>query len=141
MPLTHIDVFDNLLSGSSFTFQQPTNPKEDNHMSETFAKGDKVRLKKKDAASGLSAGEVYTVGVVQDLFLPNGYYVDRYYWNDPKWSWARNKTRLQVAGHPQAVFLDGVLRPEMEIPPMNEDPEGQGRCSFSGAWFEKVPAS
>ncbi len=109
-------------------------------MPEMFAKGDKVRLKKKDAAIGLSSDEVHTIGAVQDLFLPNDYYVDPCYWGDPKWSWARRKTRLQVAGHPQIVFLDGVLRPKMDTPPMNEDPEGQGRCSFSGAYFEKVAA-
>jgi hypothetical protein len=109
-------------------------------MSETFTKGDKVRLKKKSAGLKLSPDEVYIIGAVQDLLLPNKHYVDPYYWDDPKWSWARDKTRLQVAGHPQVVFLNDVLRPKMDIPPMNEDPEGQGRCSFSGAWFEKVAA-
>ncbi len=109
-------------------------------MSETFAKGDKVRLKENDPATGLSPDGVYTIGAVQDLCLPDTYYVHPHCWDDPKWSWARNKTRLQIAGHPQVVFLDGVLRPKMDIPPMNEDPEGQGRSSFSGAWFEKVAA-
>ncbi|MEK7136226.1 MAG: hypothetical protein AAB821_01405 [Patescibacteria group bacterium] len=109
-------------------------------MSERFTKGDKVRLKKKSSVTRLSADEVYTIGTVQDLFLPNKHYVDPYCWDDPKWSWARDKTRLQVAGHQQVVYLEGVLRPKMDIPPMNEDPEGQGRYSFSGAWFEKVAA-
>jgi len=110
-------------------------------MSETFAKGDKVRLKKEEyIALKLSPDEIYTIGAVQDLSLPNNHYLDPYYWDNPKWSWARNKTRLQIAGHPQVVFLDGVLRPKMDFPPVSEDPEGQGRHSFSGVWFEKVAA-
>lgn len=105
---------------------------------ETFSKGDKVRFKKDPISKDLSMSKIYTVGAIQGLFLPDKHYVDPYYWDDERWSWARNKTRLQVAGHSQVVFLDGVFRPKMDIPPMNEDPEGQGRCSFSGAWFEKV---
>ncbi len=107
---------------------------------ETFVKGDRVRLLAgiEPSVVGLSTGEVYIIGAVQPLSFPDRHYVDSHYWDAPEWSWARDKTRLQVAGHPQVIFLEGISSPRMNIPPMNEDPEGQGRCGFSGAWFEKV---
>lgn len=108
-------------------------------MPEIFAKGDKVRTKKNyNAGSGLSEDQVYNVGYVQDLLQPNEYHTDPRYWDEKGNEEVRGKTRLQTSGHPQIVFLDGVLRPEMDIPPANTDPEGLGRRSFSGAWFEKV---
>lgn len=108
-------------------------------MYEKFVVGDRVRLKKdRQVGSGLSPDEIFTIGYIQDLLWPNHHYIDSRYWDDEKWEWARNKTRLDVAAHPQVVFLNDVLRPKMDVPPHNEDPGGKGRSSFSGAWFEKA---
>jgi hypothetical protein len=106
-------------------------------MKEKFAKGDKVRLKKGNPAIRLSPRKTYTVCKVQDLSQPDKYYVDPELWDDQDFSWARNKTRLQMAGHPQVVFLKGVLYPKKDMPPISKDPEAR-RHGFSGAWFKKV---
>lgn len=110
-------------------------------MTKKFTKGDKVRLKKYDTIIGLSPDKTYTVSAVQDLTQPDKYYVDPELWDDPEFSWARGKTRLlQMAGHPQLVFLKGVLYPKKDMLSINKDPKARRRRSFSGAWFRKVSA-
>jgi hypothetical protein len=108
-------------------------------MTKKFVKGDKVRLKNRDSTISLSPDKTYTVSAVRDLSQPDKYFIDPELWDDPEFSWARWKTRLQVAGHPQLIFLKGVLYPKKDMPSTSKDPEAR-RHGFSGAWFRKVAA-
>ena len=104
----------------------------------TFEAGQPVRLKPGSIPyPDLSHGAVYVVGCVIPLPNPDEYYVDPEYWNCEGWKWARKKTRLWVAGHPQVVFLEDL--PEISESLLRyHDPEGKGRRSCSGAWFVPV---
>jgi hypothetical protein len=105
---------------------------------EQFAQGDKVQLKRgRFNSTGLNPTEFYMVGAVCDLPQPDDYYVDPSYWSDPRYTWAKEKTVLDVAGHPQVIFLEDVFLPP-NTSTLVEDPEGKNRSSFSGAWFQKV---
>ena len=113
-------------------------------MNEHFNKGARVVLKSQAVAVslGLERQELYTVGAVTPLPNPSAWYVDPYYWDNPRWAWATRKTRKDVAGHPQVVFIDGVMRDtEFNIPEMTPaDPEKAGRKGYSGAWFRLATA-
>jgi hypothetical protein len=116
-------------------------PKDANTMPATtiFEVGNQVRFRpgKWNPANDLPKDGIFVLGAVIPLPNPYGDFVDKYYWDEPEWKWARGKTRLDVATHPQVLYLDGV--PEYElVPPSCPDPEGKGRRSFSGAWFELV---
>lgn len=105
-----------------------------------FKVGDKVRFsaKRGNPTGDLPTDGTFTIGAVIPLQDPNGYYVDPYYW-DCGWEWAREKTRLDVAGHPQVVFLEGVPEYNTGFPDYSHaDPDNKKRRSFSGFYFEKV---
>lgn len=113
-------------------------------MNKSFKKGSRVVVASQAQASllGLEHQKLYTVGAVVPLPNPGEWYVDPYYWNDSKWAWATRKTREGIAGHPQVVFINGVMRDtRFNIPEMTPDPEKAGRRSYSGAWFRPATAS
>jgi len=102
-----------------------------------FRVNDKVRFRPGwNPADDLPSDGIFTIGAVAQLLRPDDHYVDPYYWGEPKWAWARGKTRLDVAGYSQVVFLEGVPEYETGLPKHTSDPESKGRCGFSGAWFE-----
>ena len=88
-----------------------------------FAKGSKVSLRKKGLPffPELGGNRVYTVAAVANLPNPDAPYVDPFYWEST--AWATRKTRLEVAGHPQRVFLEGVIN-QSGLPQDIPDPSG-----------------
>lgn len=106
-----------------------------------FEKGDRVTFREEEGwhllDDDLDPDQAYVVGAIADLPNPNDYYVDSAYWDDPKWAWARGKTRLDVSAHPQVIFLEGVAKLGT-LPSFTPDPDNKNRRSFSGSWFQKV---
>jgi len=103
-----------------------------------FEVGDKIRFagKYEIPCDDLPVDGVFVIGAVVPLPDPDGYYVEEYYWSHPDWEWARGKTRLDVAEHPQVVFLKGVPKLNTGFPVNPPDPENKGRRAFSGVYFE-----
>lgn len=104
-----------------------------------FEIGSKVRFRsgRWTPSNDLPEDGVLTIGAVVPLPKPDDYYVDPFYWDTSQYAWAREKTRLEIAGHPQIVFLEGI--PELtSLPKYPPDPNGMGRRAFSGAWFEQA---
>ena len=103
-----------------------------------FKAGTKVRFKPNrwNPENDLPADGIFVVGAVVSLPNPDHYYVDPHYWDTTKYAWAREKTRLDVARHPQVVFLDGVPACNTGLPHFPSDPENKNRRAFSGAWFD-----
>jgi hypothetical protein len=105
-----------------------------------FKAGDKVKFRSDRSVpdTDLSSNGVYTVGAVVPLPSPHQFYVDRFYWDTPTYQWARNKTRLEVAGHGQVVFLDEVYSRDRGLLAYPADPGNLNRRSFSGYYFERA---
>lgn len=103
-----------------------------------FKPGDLVTPVSGSASTiGWGKGAVFMVATVTDLSNPNALYVDPFYcdWYE-EWKWARGKTRLEVAGHPQQLFFDEFV--DNSGSSCSNDPEMKHRSSFSGAWFVLV---
>ena len=103
-----------------------------------FETGTRVRFKpdRLDPANDLPANGTFVIGAIVPLPNPDGYFVPSCYWETRGWAWARGKTRLDVAGHPQVIFLEGVSDRATGCPHHPLDPDNMGRRGFSGAWFQ-----
>lgn len=105
-----------------------------------FKKGDRVRFKKAILSAFrtspflggqyLSSDE-YVVGAVVDLPSPEGLWSNQ----------GRDLTYLEMIGHPQWVFLEGIEDPLGDgFLPGTADPEQKRRKAISGSWLILVHA-
>jgi hypothetical protein len=100
-----------------------------------FQPGDKVRRRSDRLDSTFSfPAEGLVISAVADLENPDQFVVDPAYWGWDQFKPYAEKTLLDIAGHPQIIFFDGILNQD-GLSSGHRD--GRGRSGFSGAWFEK----
>lgn len=100
-----------------------------------FKAGDRVRLVADYPLSRPDRNGIYVVGAAVPLPNADEYVVDPQYWDWKQYEGYRKKTNLDLAGHPQVVFLEGVLK-LTDLPQNPRDPDNKGRSGFSGKWLE-----
>lgn len=107
-----------------------------------FEVGDRIRVRPGllcpcFSAQGIGSDSVLVVGCVRPLENPEAWAVDPFYWDYPDYAFARGMTRLEMAGHPQVLYLEGIFT-DTSLTDLSDDPEGKNRSRFSGYWFEHV---
>lgn len=108
----------------------------------TFKVGDRIKVRSGllhpcFSAKGIGPDSVLVVGCVRPLENPEAWAVDPFYWDSPDYAFARGMTRLEMAGHSQVLYLEGIVT-DPSLTDLSDDPERKNRSRFSGYWFEHI---